>query len=165
MRSAVIATAAFAVATSAFAAECTQEKAIYEDRDRAFTFTFEPVGSQAAATSHHFKVTMRGNDLKLDGIVMTSDDGVARTNGMIMHDCPEGDATGDEIAACTVWEGTIYSLDGRNLLGILPAAGDPAAPELLFAGLGPAVLYSALNESGRLPAPPWDLLTMKGCAP
>lgn len=164
MRSVVITTAAFAFATSALAAECTQEKAVYEDRDSAYIFTFEPVGSEAAATSHHFKVTVRGSDLRFDGIVMTSGDGVTRTNGMIMHDCPEGDATGDEIAACTVWEGTIYSLVGRNLVGVLPAAGDPAAPELLFAGLGPAVFYSALNESGRLPGPPWDLLTMKGCA-
>ena len=157
--------AALAASSPVLAAECSQEKAIYEDRDRTYTFAFEPVGSEAAATSHHFKVTMKGNDLVLDGIVMTSDDGVTRANGMIMHKCPEGDATGAELAACTIWEGVIYSLEGKNLIGIPPSAREDAAPELLFAGLGPAFLYSSLNESGRLPAPPWDLLTFKGCAP
>ena len=91
--------AALAAASPVLAAECSQEKAIYEDRDRTYTFAFEPVGSEAAATSHHFKVTMKSNDLVLDGIVMTSDDGVTRANGMIMHKCPEGDATG----AMTPW--------------------------------------------------------------
>ncbi|MCF3639991.1 hypothetical protein LXM94_08415 [Rhizobium sp. TRM95111] len=154
-----------AAASVAEAADCVQEKAVYADRDGAYTFAFEPVGSEAAATSHHFKVTMPGRDLALTGIVMTSDDGVTRANGMIMHNCPEGDATGEEIAACTVWEGVIYSVEGNSLIGILPSAGEKAAPELLFAGLGPAFLYSALNESGRLPAPPWDLLSFRGCAP
>lgn len=165
MRSILISTFAIACASSAFAADCRQEKAIYEDRDRTYTFNFEPVGSKAAATSHHFKVTAGGKDLVLDGIVTMSDDGVTRANGMIMHNCPEGDATGDELRACTVWQGIIYSLEGANLIGILPSAEEPAASELLFTGLGPAFLYSSLNESGKLPAPPWDLLTFKECAP
>lgn len=165
MRLALITIAVLTGATSALAAECRQEKAIYEDRDLGYTFTFEPVGSKAAATSHHFKVNVGGKDLVLDGIVTTSDDGVTRANGMIMHNCPEGDATGDELAACTIWQGIIYSVEGLNLIGILPPAEDQAAPDLLFTGLGPAFFYSPLHESGELPVPPWDLLTFKGCAP
>lgn len=165
MRSAPIMAAALALASPAMADGCRQEKAIYEDRDRAYTFTFEPTGSKAAATSHHFKVTTGNKDLVLDGIVMTSDDGVTRANGMLMRNCPDGDATGEELAACIIWQGIIYSLEGNNLIGILPSAEDQAAPELLFSGLGPALLYSALHEGGKLPAPPWDVLTFKGCAP
>ena len=48
----------------------------------------------------------------LDGIVMWTD-GVSRPHGSLMYKCPTGDVTGDELAACTVWQGVIYSV-GRQ---------------------------------------------------
>jgi NAD(P)-dependent dehydrogenase (short-subunit alcohol dehydrogenase family) len=53
---------------------------------------------------------------------------------MVMHNCPEGDVTGEEIAACTVWEGVIYTLDGLvNNAGIvaLPQRVDQMSAERL----------------------------------
>ncbi|MDX3927598.1 MAG: hypothetical protein QHC90_17545 [Shinella sp.] len=153
-----------ALATApAVSAECRQENAIYEDRDKAYELAFAPVDSAAAATSHRFMVKVLKTGLALDGIVMMSGDEVPRPNGMIMHDCPEGDATGEEIAACTVWEGVIYRQDDAGVIDILPGAESAAAPQLLFPGLGPAVRYSAIWQEGKASVAPWDVLTLKGC--
>ena len=150
-------------ATAASAAECRQDRAIYADRDGGYELTFEPVGSSAAATSHHFKLTVLSSKTVLDGIVMPGDDPV-RSNGMVMHNCPEGDVTGEEIAACTVWEGVIYTLDGAGDAAVLPEEGAKAAETLLLAGFGPSLRYSSLWDEGKAKVAPWDVFKRKGCA-
>ena len=120
-------------ATAASAAECRQEHAIYADRDEGYELAFEPVGSDAAVTTHHFKLKVLASNTVLDGIVMPGDP--ARSNGMVMHDCPEGDSTGEEIAACTVWEGVIYALDGGD-------ANHPVTVQI-----GPVIIGSAIRDA------------------
>ena len=154
--------AGFLAATAASAAECRQDRAIYADRDGGYELTFEPVGSSAAATSHHFKLKVLSSSTVLDGIVMPGDDPV-RSNGMVMHNCPEGDVTGEEIAACTVWEGVIYALDGGDA-ALLPDEAGEAAESLLLAGFGASLRYSTLWEEGKASVVPWDVLKRKGCA-
>ena len=155
----VLAVAASLAATAAPAADCPQARAVYADRDGGYELTFEPVGSDAAATSHHFKVKVAASGTLLDGIVMPGD----RANGMILHECPEGDATGEEIAACTVWEGVIYALDGTGGADLLPGEEAEAAKTLLLSGFGPSLRYSRLWDEGKATAAPWDVFTMKGC--
>jgi hypothetical protein len=159
---AVLLLAACLASGPALAAECPQQRAIYADRAAAYEFAFEPVGSDAAATSHHFKLRVLKSNIVLDGIVMTGDD-VVRSNGMIMHNCPEGDATGEEIAACTVWEGVLYAVDGSGAIDLLPAEDADAAERILVPGLGPSIRYSAVWEAGQADVAPWDVLTFKGC--
>ncbi|WP_438751518.1 hypothetical protein [Pararhizobium sp. O133] len=145
----------------AMAADCLQERAIYADAAGAYELRFEPVGSQSAATSNHFKVVVAKTDLVLDGIVMQSGEPV-RANGMIMNNCPEGDITGDDIAACTVWEGVIYSVGNDGTVGSLPAEGVNAVAQLLLPDFGPAIRNSSIW--GKATVAPWDVLTFKGCA-
>ena len=160
MRSALVLAATLA-ATAAPAAECRQDRAVYADRDEAYELSFEPVGSDAAATSHHFKLKILSSGVVLDGIVMPGEP--ERSNGMVMHDCPEGDVTGEEIAACTVWEGVIYALDGGDA-ALLPDEAGKAAESLLLSGFGPALRYSRLWDEGKARTVPWDVLKRKGCA-
>jgi len=158
MRAALVLAATLAAGTAA-AADCRQQHAIYADRDGAYELSFEPVGSDAAATSHHFKMKVAASGVVLDGLVMPGD----RSNGMVLHNCPEGDATGEEIAACTVWEGVIYALDGAGDAGLLPDEGEAAAERLLLAGFGPSLRYSRLWDEGKATVVPWDVFTRKGC--
>ena len=160
MRAALVLIGFFA-ATAASATECRQDRAIYADRDEGYELSFEPVGSSAAATSHHFKLKVLASGVVLDGIVMPGDP--ERSNGMVMHNCPDGDVTGEEIAACTVWEGVIYTLDGADA-ALLPDEGGKAAESLLLAGLGASLRYSKLWEEGKANVVPWDVLKRKGCA-
>jgi hypothetical protein len=161
MRSAVVFLGLLA-ATTASATECSQDRAIYADRDGGYELAFAPVGSAAAATSHHFKLKVLASGTVLDGVVMPGEP--ARSNGMIMHNCPEGDVTGEEIAACTVWEGVIYALDGAGDAGLLPDEGAKAAETLLLSGFGPSLRYSTLWEEGKASALPSDVFKRKGCA-
>ena len=50
----------------------------------------------------------------------------ARPHGSLMYRCPTGDVTGEELAACTLWEGVIYSADDKGAVGLLPAEGTEA---------------------------------------
>ncbi|MBD9374834.1 hypothetical protein IB238_19590 [Rhizobium sp. ARZ01] len=152
------------LASTAVAAECKQERAIYTDRDGAYELAFEPVGSAAAAVTHRFKVKALKGDLLLDGNIMMGDE-VVRSIGMVMHNCPEGDVTGEEIAACTVWQGVMYPLDQAGTPSeLVPAEGAGAADRLLLAGFGPALRFSNAWEEKKLSVAPWDVLTYKGCA-
>ena len=161
MRAALV-LAGLLAATAASAAECRQDRAIYADRDGGYELAFEPVGSNAAATSHHFKLKVLASGVVLDGVVMPGEP--ARSNGMAMYNCPEGDVTGEEIAACTVWEGVIYVLDGAGDAALLPDEGAKAAESLLLAGFGPSLRYSTLWDQGKATAVPWDVFKRKGCA-
>ncbi|KQY01905.1 hypothetical protein ASE23_17400 [Rhizobium sp. Root73] len=152
---------AFLAVSPAGAADCLQEQAIYGDADNAYKLHFEPVGSASAATSNHFKVKVGKTDLVLDGIVMQSDEPV-RANGMIMHKCPEGDVTGDDIAACTIWQGVIYSVSADGKVLSLPGEGLEAAAQVLLPDFGPAIRNSSIW--GKATVAPWDVLTFKGCS-
>lgn len=145
------------------AAVCTQEHAIYADRDGAYELAFSPVGSEAAAITHRFRMRAVKGDLVLDGHIMMGEE-VTRSIGMVMHNCPEGDVTGAEIAACTVWQGVAYPIDATGTPGeVIPAEGDAAADRLLFAGIGPSLRFSSAWEAGKLSVAPWDVLFFKEC--
>src|SRR5690606_26524617 len=95
-------------AASPALADCPVELATYRDLEDAASVEFTPTGEGAAVTNT-FRMLL-DNDVVLDGIVMWSD-GIGRPYGMLTYKCPEGDATGAELAACTMWEGVIYTSD------------------------------------------------------
>ena len=148
-------------AQAAFAAECSQEKAIYTDRDGAYELRFEAVDTEAASSSYRFTVAIDNTDVKLDGFVMGSEP-VNRPNGILFHDCPEGDTTGEEIQKCTVWQGVIYSA-GAGKVDLLPMTGSPAAAEILLPGFALALVDSTAWGKGKATVVPWDVLNLKGC--
>ncbi|OJF91885.1 hypothetical protein [Pararhizobium antarcticum] len=146
----------------AVAAGCAQEQAIYADPDGAYELRFEPVGSTSAATSNHFKLAVLKTDLVLDGVVMEAGD-PPRPAGMIMNNCPEGDTTGDELAACTIWEGVLYAVDAEGKIGLLSPEGTEAAAQILLPDLGPAIRSSSIW--GKATVAPFDVLALTGCKP
>lgn len=147
------------VLNSAANASCRQDKATYVDANAGFELRFVPTDSDASASTHQFTLSIAKSALKLQGYVMGSEP-VNRSNGMIFNNCPEGDVTGADIAACTVWQGVIYgNIAGK--LDLLPAASAEAAPEILLPDLGPALVTSA--ALGKALDAPWDVLTLKGC--
>ena len=148
-------------APAALAAECKQEKAIYGDRDGAYELWFEAVDSEAASSSYRFTIAVKNTDVKLDGFVMGSEP-VDRPNGILFHDCPEGDTTGEEIQKCTVWQGVIYSA-GAGKVDLLPLTGSPAAAEILLPGFALGIVDSTAWGKGKATIVPWDVLSLKGC--
>jgi hypothetical protein len=149
---------ALVAASPAFAA-CPIELAVYGDRDGAAGIDFRPALNQAAVTNA-FRMNL-GDGVALDGIVMWSED-ASRPYGALMYKCPEGDVTGEELDACTVWQGVIYTADAAGAIDLLPKAGD-APKTLVFPDLGPSLRLSAAYGENGLSRVPWDVFALKGC--
>ena len=162
------ATAAFAallagmpLATTAHAA-CPQELAVYSERTGSASIDFRPAPPTAAVHTAEFRVVFAQNGVVLDGIVMQTET-VTRPYGLAMHDCPEGDVTGQELAACTVWQGILYAVGQDGTIGLLPAQGEAAAAQLLLPDFGPSVRHSKIFGEGGVSMIPWDAFSLSGC--
>jgi hypothetical protein len=140
-------------------AACPIELAVYRDLDGAASLDFRPTGESAAVTNTFRLVNDR---IVLDGIVMWSE-GVARPNGMLGYRCPLGDATGQELNECTVWQGVIYTSDDAGNIGLLPAEGAPAPKTLILSDLGHALRFSAAYGAHGFDKIPVDVFTISGC--
>ncbi|MFK0164580.1 hypothetical protein [Rhizobium sp. NPDC090279] len=145
----------------AYSAECVQEKAVYGDMDNAYELRFEPMGSESSV-SNKFKFSVRNTAIIAEGIVMRGEDQPS-ADGRIMFECPEGDVTGADLRACTVWQGMIYASDLKGHIRALPAEGESAADRLFLPALGPSIQKSSLWGKGKATVAPWDVLSLKGC--
>jgi hypothetical protein len=147
------------VASTAFAA-CPLELAVYGDPENTAEIDFRPTTESATVTNSFKMVLDKG--VVLDGIVMWTE-GVARPHGSLMYKCPTGDVTGDELAACTVWEGVIYSADDQGNIALLPAEGKDAPKKLILPDLGASLQMSAAYGANGFSKVPWDVFALKGC--
>ncbi len=142
-------------------AACPLELAVYGDEGGRAGLDFRPTGESAAVTNT-FRMNLDAG-IQLDGIVMWSED-MPRPYASLMHRCPEGDVTGEELAECTLWEGPVYAVDASGGAGPLPAENTPAPATLILPDLGPALWQSAvLGEDADAARMPGDVFTLKGC--
>lgn len=141
-------------------AACPMALATYAEQERVAEINFTPALGGATVTNT-FRMILPG-DFVLDGMVQWSGEPVpyARPYGAITYRCPEGDATGDELAACTIWQGVIYAQTKANSIELLPLANGEAPPRLLFPGLAPALLAHPALELAQAP---WDVFELSGC--
>ncbi|OWV88311.1 hypothetical protein ATY78_21720 [Rhizobium sp. R635] len=160
---AIAAAAFFAAPAAASGAECKQEGAVYVDRDGAYELRFTPLNSASAAASNQFKVSALKTSVVMEGYVMPSEDPV-RAIGILMFNCPEGDVTGANLNACTVWQGAVYGMDAKGEMDNLQPEGAVAAEKLVLPGLGPAIRESSAWGEGKASVAPWDVLVFKECA-
>lgn len=148
-----------ALITPAFA-DCPVELATYRDMEQVASLEFKPTGDSATVTNT-FRLLL-DNDVVLDGIVQWSE-GVRRPYGMLMHKCPEGDVTGADLDACTVWQGVIYTSDAYGNIEVLPAEGAGAPKKLILSDLGPSLRMSAAYGANGCSTLPWDVFELSGC--
>ena len=148
-----------ALAAAPALAACPQELAIYED-NLGQSLTFTPPGPQGQAAEHHFSLRINGQDLQ--GVVMWSEN-PDRPNGIVMDSCPEGDVTGEELEACTVWQGVIYGLTKEAGAPFLGKRGSDHAEALLLPDFSRSVQGHTFKNS--MPSPPKaeDVFRMKAC--
>lgn len=151
---------AFLVASSAALAACPLALAVYGDAESGAVIDFRPTTDSATVTNSFKMVLDKG--VVLDGIVMWTD-GVARPHGSLMYKCPTGDVTGEELAACTVWEGVVYAADDKGNIALLPAEKVDAPRSLIFPDLGASLQMSAAYGENGFSKVPWDVFVLKGC--
>ncbi|TIS49752.1 MAG: hypothetical protein E5W93_18435 [Mesorhizobium sp.] len=155
-----LATSVVLVAGNAHAA-CPIQLAVYGEAKSGAEIDFTPTGTSATITNT-FRMILDNNTV-LDGIAMWTEGSASRPHGSLMYKCPTGDVTGEELAACTVWEGVIYSADEKGGVGLLPAEGADAPKSLIFPDLGPSLEMSAAYGPAGFSKVPWDIFVLKGC--
>ncbi|MBX3596479.1 MAG: hypothetical protein KF874_02805 [Rhizobiaceae bacterium] len=141
-------------------AACPMELAVYSDNTGAAGIDFRPAGENAVVTNAFRMVMDQG--VVLDGQVMWTEQ-EARPNAIVSHNCPDGDVTGEEYAACTLWQGVVYSVDELGKVGLLPLEGVPAPKHLIFADLGGALRASRAFGEQKFTKVPFDVFELKGC--
>ena len=159
-----IAVAIVLVMTSPAHSACLQEDARYAEEQAGAKLVFAGDLGPADGMLQRFTITFAENGVVLDGIVMQAGE-PDRPWGIIMHKCPEGDVTGDELAACTVWEGPVYGIDKEGNPFYLAAAGlgEEAAQTLLFPDFSAAVRLSSAWGAAGLSTAPKDSFRSEGC--
>ncbi|NJR13589.1 MAG: hypothetical protein HC779_04330 [Phyllobacteriaceae bacterium] len=147
---------------------CWQDNAVYTDAATQAELKFLPPQSDADGSFARFTITFPENSIVFDGVVMDAGEPFFRPLGIIMHKCPTGDVTGDELAACTIWQGIIYGLDTVGNAFYLPPMnqGAEAANTLLFPDfkVPRCRLSSVVGRRSGLSTPPKDDFKFKACA-
>lgn len=146
---------------AAVAGDCLQQHALYADSQHEFELAFEPVGSEASTSSHRFTIRASDADIVLDGYAMPAEP-ANQTEGILFYNCPEGDVTGADLKACTVWQGMIYLKDDATV-DLLPAEGTAAANAILLPDFGHSLQNSTVWPKLKSKSVPLDLFTLKGC--
>ena len=159
--------AALLAGTSIAAGACPQSLAAYEQTGSRLSLAFDGATADTDAVMHRFHVVASDTGARMDGVVMMVDDPV-RPWGMVMYRCPEGDVTGAEIDACTVWEGEMLAVDADGAESFIPvpdtgyAAPVIAAPSLRLPGFAAALVKSSVWDK-TASIEPTDLFELKGC--
>ncbi|MFA7414455.1 MAG: hypothetical protein WC048_08220 [Rhizobium sp.] len=144
------------------AADCPIERAVYAEAEAGIELRFEASG-ESTPVSHRFSLVAPAAKMNVEGHVMF-DPEIERPVAMALDNCPEGDVTGADIAACTVWKGIIYAADKATAqIGLLPPEDTDAPDTLILPGFGPVIAASSYGEA--VTATPRDVFTFKQCSP
>jgi hypothetical protein len=108
-----------------------------------------------------FRLLLGGGGV-LDGFVYPGEND-GEVEAVVLNNCPEGDATGAEMAACTIWQGPIGAVAADGGLEPLPAADQPAAGFLHLEGFSEALTGSEPYLQSGLPAGTFEKLTLLAC--
>ena len=134
---------------------CPQALAAYSSQDKSVSVEFSGAGDLS------FAMLVEGLDRRFEGHVYPGedDDVVA----VVLDNCPDGDATGDEIDACTVWQGPMQRLEQDGTEGDFSLVNGPAAPGLAFAGLVQSISERMPDLLEDPSATETETLTLSAC--
>ncbi|MEO0636075.1 MAG: hypothetical protein AAFY73_05450 [Pseudomonadota bacterium] len=138
----------------ASADNCTQEKAVYEDVDGVAELAFVPP-SGGITESHAFELRIKDGPTLNGGIIWNM--GVSRPNGFLTpQDCGS-----DDVQACTLWEGVVYTISSEGELDLIDEGNRPAAEQIVLPDLSRTLHYSALRET--VDSFPWEAFQFARC--
>ena len=148
---------AAALAASPSVAACPQELAVYEGADGSGALEFANGGAGMLS-----EMRLLYDGVEPMTVYLSHDETHNRTEAMIPLNCPEGDVTGEELAACLVYQGTVYSIDADSV-GLLPHPGEAAAAQIFLPNLLPALWDNPqFGETGPKD-PPAEIFKLSGC--
>ncbi|PWL19623.1 hypothetical protein DKP76_03530 [Falsochrobactrum shanghaiense] len=161
---------ALTVFSSAVQAACTQNRAVYRDRDGAYTLTFQPVQANALnmspAPSNEFTITADDKpEFRLSGMVIWPEEEIARPYALITYNCKNGASEPEAFDECSIWQNVVYALKENAEADVLPKADEPAAQAILFPDLVTAL--DSYDFGAAKPETPlqWEAFRFQSCSP
>ncbi|MEX3011664.1 hypothetical protein [Hoeflea sp. TYP-13] len=135
---------------------CPQALAGYSAADQRIMLEF------SGAPDLSFFLLVEGAGAKFEGYTYPAEEegGIA---GVVLDECPDGDATGEEMAACTVWQGLVRTVTADGKIGDLSAANEPAAGHLRLDGLAAALGERMPDLVAGLAQNEIEILTLSAC--
>ena len=151
-------------AVPAARAACPLPLAVFSEAQAEAELTFA-APDVVDATQGRFTIRFPENGVTFDGVIMEATEPLTRPWGIVMHKCPEGDVTGAELDACTIWQGVIYGVDELgNVFYLPPLNEEPEAPTtLLLPDFSASVRLSSAWGASGLSSVPKDDFKLSGC--
>lgn len=146
------------VAVPAAGAACPQALAVYEGTDGAGSLAFTGAGESAAQS-----VKISFEDMAPVTAYLTPSYAFERMEMVLPFDCPEGDVTGEELAACVIYQSAIYAIDDAGAVTGLPDGDQPAAERLLLPNFAGALWDNPQLDGKGSKSRPAEIFELKGC--
>lgn len=143
------------------AIQCQQGSARYIDPESGLLLSFSSFGENVQVM-HQFTIGLEKADTQLSGFVV-ADGEPLRPISIIVHQCPDGDVTGEELAACTVWKGVPYGRFSDGNIGLLPLADDEAVTQILLPDFTRTVMSNPVWEEIETINEPFEVFDFKDC--
>ena len=146
------------IASAPVQAACPQELAVYNGTDGSGSLEFRSIGGGMLP-----EIRLLYPGLSPVTAYLSQDERLERAEIMIPLNCPEGDVTGDELAACLVYRGAVYSIGKDGTVEGLPEIGETAAARVFLPNLA-AALWDNPQFGGKGPETrPAELFELSGC--
>lgn len=142
-------------------AACEQSKARYIDPESDLVFAFEEPSEQSAFLQT-FSIGSDAADIKIDGFI-TLEGNPLRPVAYAVHQCPDGDITGEELVECTIWQGVPYGLYSDGAVGLLPDEGEPAVKQLLLPDFARSVMSKPIWNELNIDREPFEVFDLLDC--
>lgn len=148
-------------ATASCSADCKQDKAQYFDPESGLSLTFNPL-EEGVGIMHQFTITAANTDIELQGFVYV-DGTPLRPQAVVMHNCPDGDVVGEELAKCTIWRGIPYGLYDDGAIGLIPDASHGAVTQLLLPEFATALMSKPIWGELNIENEPFEVFDFQKC--
>lgn len=149
------------IAGSVSASECQQGSARYVDPESGLLLSFSSFGENVQVM-HQFTIGLEKADTQLEGFVVVDGEPL-RPVSFVVNQCPDGDVTGEELAACTVWKGVPYGRFSDGNIGLLPLAEDEAVTQILLPDFTRSVMSNPVWEEIETNNEPFEVFDFKDC--
>lgn len=143
-------------AESKGARSCPQALAAYGSPEKALLLEF------SGGADLGFRVVFEGSDWILTGHLFPGEND-GDDQAVLLDNCPEGDVTGEELDACTIWQGAIYARDAGAARVTTPKHNESAAGILVLEGLADVLVKSEQVREHGLSVEKFEQLTLLAC--
>lgn len=140
---------------------CLQSNARYIDPESSLIFAFKNK-SENSTFLQAFSIGTKKSDVKIEGFI-TLEGNPLRPIAYAVHQCPDGDITGEELTECTIWQGVPYGLYFDGAIGLLPDEDDLAVKQLLLPDFARSVMSKPIWNELNIDREPFEVFDLLDC--